>query len=160
MATLVTFYALSIDDSSQSAVDSKGDHQSNDEITKAANLAVECVKSRKKTTVLCDTQAQAEAFDELVWQYPADQFVPHNLFGEGPDMGTPVEIIWIDAFKTMRKLRNRAVVINLSQTFIEQYADINQIIDFVPHEETLKINARERYKQYKQAGCQLEYKNA
>jgi len=34
------------------------------------------------------------------------------------------------------------------------------IIDFVPEDEDQKAAARLRYKQYKQAGCQLEYKTA
>jgi DNA polymerase-3 subunit chi len=151
---IVTFYALS-----ESSANS-GEKEISSELAQAATLLADCVSKRKKVSVLTDTQAQAESFDELIWQFPADKFIPHNLYGEGPDMGTPVEIIWHSVFLSMAKLRNTAVVINLSQEYIENIKNLQHIIDFVPPDEDLKAHARERYKRYKQAGCQLEYKTA
>jgi DNA polymerase-3 subunit chi len=154
MATLVTFYALT------EALANADDKQVATEVVMAANLCGDIVSSRKKITVLCADQAQAEAFDELIWQFPADKFIPHNLYGEGPDMGTPVEVIWLSAYQSMSKLRNTALVINLSQQYIDNISNIKHIIDFVPVQDEEKVAARERYKRYKQAGCQLEYKTA
>ena len=154
MTTLVTFSALK--DAHQDA-DGK---VLNSEIVRAADLCSESVIQRKKTSILCSTKAQAEDFDELVWQFPSDKFIPHNLYGEGPDMGTPVEVIWQSAYQSMTKLRNTALVINLSQLYIENIGQIRHIIDFVPVQDEEKEKARERYKRYKQAGCQLEYKTA
>ena len=130
------------------------------EIAMASELLLGFVSARKKVTVLCKSQAQAESFDDFIWQFPADKFIPHNLYGEGPDMGTPVEIIWHSAFLKMPKLRNTAVVINLSQHFMENTQNIQHIIDFVPVNDDEKMQARERYKKYKQAGFTLEYKSA
>lgn len=157
MATSVTFYALSDapDSSENGALPDVGQQA----LQKAAELALESLASKAKISVLCTTQHQAEAFDEYIWQHPPDRFIPHNLYGEGPDMGTPVEILWEAAYMSMTRLRNKAVLINLSQTYIENQNGIQHIIDFVPSEEALKVAARERYKRYKQAGCQLEYKN-
>lgn len=163
MQCKVTFYALSDANRmlEQTSEEQKGQQVlMPSELVMAADLSVTSVKAKQKITVLCKTQTQAEAFDEFIWQYPPQDFVPHNLYGEGPDMGTPMEIIWDDAFKTMTKLRNRAVVINLSEQFIHDHASIGQIVDFVPIDEQAKVLARERYKQYKQAGCQLEYKTS
>ena len=154
MATLVTFYALT-----EALANAEGKDVAT-ELVRAAELCSDSASTRKKTTVLCATQAQAEAFDELIWQCPADKFIPHNLYGEGPDMGTPVEIIWQSAYQSMTKLRNTAVVINLSQQYIENLSNIKHVIDFVPLQDEEKEKARERYKRYKQAGCQLEYKTA
>lgn len=154
MATLVTFYALS------EALANADEKKVASELVRAIDLCSECVSALKRLTVLCNSQEQAEAFDELVWQFPADKFIPHNLYGEGPDMGTPVEIIWHSAYQSMTKLRNTAVVINLSQQYIENITNIKHIIDFVPLPDKEKVKARERYKRYKQAGCQLEYKTA
>jgi DNA polymerase-3 subunit chi len=151
---LVTFYALT--DSSKSA----GEIEIASELVMAAELLPGFVSKRKKVTVLCNTQAEAESFDDLIWQFPADKFIPHNLYGEGPDMGTPVEILWHAAFTSMKKLRNTGVDINWSQSYLQYNGHLQHIIDFVPVNETDKVQARERYKQYKQAGCQLEYKTA
>lgn len=163
MSTLVTFYALSNDASEeQNALESVASSAAvaEREIKKAAELLLECSKTRMKTTVLCASQAQAEAVDEYIWQYPPDSFIPHNLYGEGPAAGTPAEIIWQSAYASMTKLRNRNLVINLSGEFIDKHKDLQHIIDFVPEQEEQKVAARTRYKQYKQAGCQLEYKSA
>ncbi|MFT6270383.1 MAG: DNA polymerase-3 subunit chi [Alphaproteobacteria bacterium] len=171
---LVTFYALTqatisadvgADVSPNSGVENTADTIADKkelatELAMAADLLIDYVATRKKVTVLCASQTQAESFDDLIWQFPADKFIPHNLYGEGPDMGTPVEIIWHSAFLSMTKLRNTAVVINLSQQYIENTNNIKHIIDFVPVNEDEKAQARERYKRYKQAGLKLEYKSA
>lgn len=124
---------------------------------KAVQLCIDAFEQRKKITVLCESQTQAEEFDELLWRYPGDKFLPHNLYGEGPDAGTPIELMWYDAFLSLPKPRNSAVVLNLCERFLDNHHVISQLIDFVPHQEQGKILARERYKQYKAAHCQLQY---
>lgn len=94
---------------------------------------------------------QAEQFDELLWQLPNDAFVPHNLTGEGPLGGAPVEICW----QTPNQF-NRSVLINLAENIPDFHQRFRQVIDFVPAKEQLKPLARERYKQYRAAGCQLD----
>lgn len=159
MANLVSFYAVSEQSSEHGSEHGNGQYSANcpPEHIKAAELAYDNVKRRKKTTVLCASKADAEAFDDFIWQYPADKFIPHNLYGEGPDMGTPVEILWLSAYARMAKIRNTDMLIILSNSFFEAQHQAKQIIDFVPVDEQLKAQARERYKLYKRAGCQLEY---
>lgn len=147
MASLVSFFAVSDTETAEHPP----------EHIKAAELAFENTMQRKKTTVLCATQQDAEAFDDFIWQYPSDKFIPHNLYGEGPDMGTPVEIIWLSAYAKMAKIRNTDMLIVLSNSFFEATQQAKHIVDFVPADENLKAQARERYKLYKKAGCQLEY---
>jgi len=138
----VTFYQL--DDNSQDA---------NQDILKAcSHLLLETLKKRKWATVLCTNKQQAEDVDEFVWQHPVDSFIPHNLAGEGPKQGTPAEITWLG-----QALNSRHTLINLSQSMIDNYRQYQHIIDFVPVEETQKQQARERYKQYKLAGCNMQF---
>ena len=54
----------------------------------------ELYRKHKRLRVWAQSQAQAEALDELLWQRPADAFIPHNLVGEGASTGAPVEIGW------------------------------------------------------------------
>ncbi|WP_416307381.1 DNA polymerase III subunit chi [Neptunicella sp. SCSIO 80796] len=116
----------------------------------ACQLATDCFRQRQRCVVLAENQAQAEAFDELLWQRPTDAFVPHNLSGEGPNGGAPVEIVW-----QLDNTGNRAVLINLSSQMPAQAERFRQIYDFVPAEDNLKQQARERYKHYRAAGHQL-----
>lgn len=152
MSTLVSFYALP--DEAQTAPQQ---NSVPNEIGFIAKLISDFVTARKKVSVICESQIQAEQLDEYLWQFPADKFVPHNLFGEGPDMGTPVLIMWDAIYQKNTQLRNKNVVISLSQTLFDKINGIGQIIDFVPPLEEQKILARNRYKAYKQAGFQLEY---
>jgi DNA polymerase-3 subunit chi len=139
---IVTFYQL--DDNSQDA---------NQDILKAcSHLLLETLKKRKWATVLCTNKQQAEDVDEFVWQHPVDSFIPHNFAGEGPKQGTPAEITWLG-----QALNSRHTLINLSQSMIDNYRQYQHIIDFVPVEETQKQQARERYKQYKLAGCNMQF---
>ena len=117
----------------------------------ACDLATRCFRNKQRCLVYCQDQALAEQFDEMLWQLPTDSFVPHNLAGEGPAGGAPVEISW-----QMPAQFNRPVLINLTANMPEFHQRFGQIYDFVPAEEQLKQQARERYKHYRAAGHQLE----
>lgn len=167
MGALVTFYALSEADTTLDAKDEAPDLAAQkvaSQVKQAADLVSQAAQKRTRITILCADQTQAEDIDEFIWQYPHDAFVPHNLHGEGPAAGTPVEIVWFSAYVALasanQRLRNRAMLVNLSAEFIDDHSQFKHIIDFVPTQEAQKEAARMRYKQYKQAGCQLEYKSA
>ncbi|MDN4502820.1 DNA polymerase III subunit chi [Alteromonadaceae bacterium BrNp21-10] len=136
----VTFYLL----------DQEMDNQQQIDYSLACRLATDCYRQRQRCLILTADKAQAEIFDELLWQQPTDSFVPHNLANEGPANGAPVEINWQSA-----SVSNRPVLINLSNTLPENNQRFRQIYDFVPAEEQLKQQARERYKLYRAAGHQL-----
>ena len=46
----------------------------------------------KRVLIACEDEQQAIRLDEALWQRPANAFVPHNLAGEGPKYGAPVEL--------------------------------------------------------------------
>ncbi len=133
--TQVTFYQLQDDD-----------------LTAAATqLIIDQYRARQQVLVVCADQAQAEHWDEHLWQQPTDAFIPHNLRGEGPPNGAPVSIVWPPVSES------RAVVVNLSSTTLAVNNRTRQVIEFVPTDETGKQAARERYKNYQRAGCQLQF---
>ncbi|MGJ8679334.1 DNA polymerase III subunit chi [Paraglaciecola sp.] len=117
----------------------------------ACLLATRSYRNKQRCLIYCQDQQQAEQFDELLWQLPNDAFVPHNLAGEGPVGGAPVEICWQAPSQF-----NRPVLINLTDTIPVFHQRFRQVIDFVPALEALKVQARERYKHYRAAGNQLD----
>lgn len=137
--TQVTFYVLD-----------KEDQQHPAHWQVACQLAAQCYRNKQRCVVLCEDQGKAESFDELLWQQPTDAFVPHNLTGEGPVNGTPVQIAWQSASSS-----GRAVLINLTDTMPQQSHTFKRIIDFVPVAEQQKHVARQRYKHYRAAGFSL-----
>ena len=115
----------------------------------AARLAADCFRQGKKVFIFVDNKEDAHLIDEHLWQYEAESFVPHNLQGEGPPAGSPVEI------GESAPVANRKVIINLAKfvpDFIRRFSEVH---DFVPADEQLKGVARERYKVMRQLGAHL-----
>ncbi|MDF7669913.1 DNA polymerase III subunit chi [Orbaceae bacterium ESL0721] len=118
----------------------------------ACEKIVEAWQARTRLLVACQDQAQAERIDEYLWQLDTDNFVPHNLVGEGLKGGSAVEICWRDK----RGHTNRPLLINLQESFPDFATLFQDVIDFVPADEHLKSLARERYKAYKTVGFMLK----
>ena len=120
----------------------------------ACQLCADLYRAKQRVFVYTADQQQAEAFDELLWQCDAERFVPHNLSGEGPRYGAPVEISW------QAPRQNRHVLGNLADTVPAFANRFNQIIEFVPADAQLKAQARERFKHYRQLGVTPQTVNA
>lgn len=109
----------------------------------------------KKVLITCETEEQALKLDEALWQRDPDEFVPHNLSGEMTSYVTPIEISW----QGKRNTQRRDILINLQSQLPDFIMSFNQLIDFVPVDEQLKILARERYKSLRSQGWQLQTEN-
>lgn len=99
----------------------------------------------RSVRVYCQNQQQAEQIDQLLWQQPEDAFVPHNLCGEGPPQGAPVELCWPECNAPSRRT---AAVVNLQQ-LAAPIQGARMVIDWVPVEDSERQQARERYKHYR-----------
>lgn len=117
----------------------------------ACDLAAKAWREGKRVIISCENEAQALKIDEALWARDPDDFVPHNLSGEITTYATPIEISW----QGKRNAQRRDLLISLQKDIPEFINSFNHIIDFVPTDETLKAQARERYKQYRQMGWQL-----
>ncbi|AUI66472.1 MULTISPECIES: DNA polymerase III subunit chi [Glaesserella] len=122
----------------------------------ACDLAANAWRQNKRVLIACETEEQALNIDEALWARNADDFVPHNLSGEITTYATPIEISW----KGKRNAQRRDLLISLQIELPEFINSFNQIVDFVPVDETQKAQARERYKQYRQLGWQLTTEQA
>ena len=110
------------------------------------DVAAERFRAGKRILIACEDEQQAIRLDEALWSRPAESFVPHNLSGEGPRGGAPVEIAWP---------QKRNLLISLRANFADFATAFTEVIDFVPYEDSLKQLARERYKAYRMAGFNL-----
>ena len=137
MAT-VTFYLL----------DQIGDDQA---LAFVCERICEHFRSGKRILVVASDQQQAETIDELLWRLPTEAFVPHNLSAEGGH-GSPVAISW----PGQPLAGPRQVVINLSDNAPQAATRAQFVVDVVPLDKVQRARARERFKQYRQFGLQLE----
>lgn len=115
----------------------------------AAQTAASLYQAGHRIFVNVDNTDDAHLFDEHLWCFDADRFVPHNLQGEGPKGGAPVEI------GTMPPAARRPVLINLARVIPDFIRRFEQVIDFVPVEASAKQAARERFKQLRALGATI-----
>ena len=114
-------------------------------------IAAERWRAGKRVLIACENEKQALRLDEALWARPAESFVPHNLAGEGPSGGAPVELAWPEK----RNSSPRDLLISLRVGFADFATAFTEVIDFVPYEDSLKQSARDRYKAYRVAGFNL-----
>lgn len=107
-------------------------------------------KQRHRIYVYTDQQQEAHALDELLWTYREDSFLPHNLYGEGPDTAPPIQI----GFNQIPE-NHRDILINLSQTVPTFFQQFSRILELVPQDENMQKCARERYRYYQTQGCSI-----
>lgn len=101
------------------------------------------------TLILARDAAQAEELDELLWAFDDDAYVPHQIAGtDEEDEVTPVLIATPDVDAPAR-----ALVINLRD---EAYAgQCERVLEVVPADPAARDPLRERWKQYKARGFEV-----
>lgn len=111
-------------------------------------LARRAYAAQQPTLILTRDFEQAEAVDELLWDFDADAFIPHQLAGDDDDENTAVLIVppGIDT-------PDRPLVINLRETCAAgQFERVLEVVAADPAERT---GSRERWRDYQQRGLQL-----
>ena len=95
-------------------------------------------------------QQQAEQLDKLLWTFKQDSFIPHTIVGATDLDSTPVQIGWNE-----NQFHPAAAIVNLSEEMPISYLESKRIHEIVEEDEVKKNKARERWKNYKSKGCQL-----
>jgi len=101
------------------------------------------------TLVLARDDEQAQRLDELLWEFDADAYIPHQVAGDEEDELTPVLIAAPDADTPMR-----ALVINLRDEPVNGTFD--RVLEVVPADDSARGPLRERWKQYQSRGLELK----
>ena len=96
--------------------------------------------------VYLDHQADAYAFDELLWSFDPQSFIPHHIQGEGPNPPPPVQI----GHPPHGQPKINDVLINLSNTIPSFYSQFRRICEIVGPQEEQKTRKREHYRTYQQ----------
>ena len=112
-------------------------------------LARRAYDANQWTLVLARDAAQAEALDELLWSFDEDAYIPHQIAGtDEEDELTPVLIAAPDV-----DVPARALVINLRDAAFE--GPCERVLEVVPADASAREPLRERWKQYKARGFEL-----
>ena len=113
----------------------------------ACRLIEKAFRQNHRIYIQCDDQKKAEAFDDLLWCFRDDSFIPHNLQGEGPMPPPPVQIGCGGKPSGFND-----VLLNLSSNVPEFYPSFRRVIEVVCGDEKIMAITREHYKIYRQHG--------
>ena len=116
----------------------------------ACRLIEKAYQQQHRIYIHVDTEKEAHDLDELLWTYRIDNFLPHNLYGEGPDLAPPIQIGF-----NIAPEKQRDILFNLSQTVPLFYPQFTRILELVPTDTAAQERAREHYRFYRDAKCEM-----
>ena len=112
-------------------------------------LAKKAYDANLWTLVLARDAEQAEALDEMLWDMGDDAYIPHQMAGDEEDELTPVLIASPEIDAPMR-----ALVINLRDGAVD--GSFDRVLEVVRAEDSAREPLRERWKQYKARGFDVQ----
>jgi DNA polymerase-3 subunit chi len=95
--------------------------------------------------VQTNNREEAERFDDLLWTFREDSFLPHELHAVNPS--SPIQIGEGENPQTPY-----AVLLNISSNLPAFYAQCAHVIEIVFNDPVMQQLARLRYKQYRDNG--------
>jgi DNA polymerase-3 subunit chi len=122
----------------------------------ACRLAEKAVEQGNRVYLQTASLAEAQRLDDLLWTFNERSFLPHELAtSESPTHATVMVLVGDGTAPAS----HRQLLINLTDTLpaeLDSYARIAEIVDPDPERKRL---SRERYKAYRERGCELESHN-
>ena len=97
------------------------------------------------------TQESAEAFDNLLWTYHDISFIPHDLINTNETGESPVIIGWQGNTPVQTE-----VLLNLAPDIPTNADRFARIIEIVAGESSLRQQARNKYREYRERGYELD----
>jgi len=101
----------------------------------------------------CD-QIIAQAIDDRLWTFSDISFIPHAMYQRGVPAETQVLISWQDHPQS-----HTGVLMNLTTNMPDAVENFARIIEIVAADDESRQYARQRYRDYRDLGCDLETHN-
>jgi DNA polymerase-3 subunit chi len=99
--------------------------------------------------VAMDNEADARAFDELLWTFKPESFIPHQLINGGKP--SPVEITFSEDAGD-----HQGLLLNLSKVTPPYFSRFERLSEVVIQEQQSLQSSRERFSFYKSRGYPIE----
>jgi DNA polymerase-3 subunit chi len=110
----------------------------------ACRLIEKAYKSRHRIYIHTENEKDAHRLDEMLWTYKDDSFLPHNLYGEGPESAPPIQIGF-----NVTPDNHRDILLNLSSSVPEFFSQFQRILELVANDSDSQNLGRERFKHYR-----------
>ncbi|SRR5258706_5715219 len=116
----------------------------------ACRIIDKAFEAEQRVLVCLDNAAELAGFDDLLWTFAQDSFVPHEPIGAASDWEeTPVLLSCGPGHATAAD-----VLVNLGNTVPVEAARTNSIIEVIDGDAGRRQAGRLRYRQYKEMGVE------
>ena len=116
----------------------------------ACRVIDKAFEAEQRVLVCLDNAAELASFDDLLWTFAQDSFVPHEPLGAESDWEeTPVLLSVGKGHATPAD-----VVVNLGSSVPAEAARANSVIEVIDGDAVRRQAGRVRYKQYKEMGVE------
>jgi DNA polymerase-3 subunit chi len=116
----------------------------------ACRLAEKTYKQKHRIYFHTENLAMAHQLDEMLWTYRDDSFLPHNLYGDGPDPAPPIQI----GFDAVPE-KHRDILINLHSQIPEFHRQFSRVLELISNDPIEQAAGRERYRLYRSNGFEI-----
>lgn len=117
---------------------------------KVAELAEAAFKRGRKVTIYAQHLEHAKQLEQTLWSSQATGFVPHCLADSPLATETPIVIDWQSAHV------QDDILINLQSQQPQNFSRFLRLIEIVGLDEADKLEARQRFKFYRDRGYELK----
>ena len=105
----------------------------------------QCYQRKENVYVHVNSAAEAEFIDKLLWTFSDESFLPHSLLASDH---APITI----GYETPVAAHT---LLNLTNTIPDSYQQYQRVLEVVYQDNDIQKAARERFRQYRENGCEL-----
>lgn len=116
----------------------------------ACRLVEKAYKQKHTIYIHAEDQSMAHELDEMLWTYRDDSFLPHNLYGDGPDPAPPIQI-GFDAIPEKPK----GILLNLSTQVPTFHLQFARVLELIANNTSAQEMGRERYRFYRSQNFEI-----
>ena len=127
-------------------------HSAPDRIAAAADWLAQAWSRRETVTVFAPQAELADRLDRQLWLQPATGFSPHCRANSPLAAETPIVI-------TDSPAAGAAILLNLADQLPPDFASFGQLVEIISTDESVRLSARARVKQYKEDGHDIQYQD-
>lgn len=123
----------------------------------ACRLVEQAYEQGQRSYVRVTSDDEARRMDDALWSFRDQAFIPHEVLSATSP--THPRIMAVIGTADTAPAEFQSLLINLSNAMPASMTTIARICEVVDADPQRKQEARERYKQYRDQGCQMETRN-
>lgn len=122
-----------------------------DKLAKAAELCEKAVAKGRQLTIFTADETMTQSMQQCLWQHSALSFLPSST---PEDASSEFSAIIVDS--KGEKLLQDDVLVNLQQQYPPFFSRFRYLVELVGTEEADKVEARARFRFYKDRGYEIK----